>query len=103
MDDADFNGTLVLEGMAASGKLDEFAEAVDADDVDEVTRLLLHRRVKLPSAVAALHTAQSVHIGSILVSGYWPCRLVAARVFATTTNTVLTLATPFFIPDRAPR
>ena len=33
MDDTDFEGTLVLEQLAAIDKLDEFFEAIDADDV----------------------------------------------------------------------
>ena len=33
MDESDFEGTLVLEQLAAIDKLDEFFEAIDADDV----------------------------------------------------------------------
>ena len=33
MDESDFEGTLVLEQLAAIGKVDEFFEAIDADDV----------------------------------------------------------------------
>ncbi len=32
MDENDFEGTLVLEKLAAIGKLDTFFEAIDADD-----------------------------------------------------------------------
>ena len=32
MDDGEFEGTLVLEKLAAVGRLDDFADAVDADD-----------------------------------------------------------------------
>ena len=40
MDDTDFEGTLVLEQLAAIGKVDEFFEAVDSDDVDRATALM---------------------------------------------------------------
>lgn len=33
MDEADFEGTVVLEQLAAIGKVEEFFEAIDADDV----------------------------------------------------------------------
>jgi hypothetical protein len=40
MDDADFEGTLVLEQLAAIGKVDDFFEAIDADDTDRATSLM---------------------------------------------------------------
>jgi len=40
MDDSDFEGTLVLEQLAAIGKVDEFFEAIDADDVERATVLM---------------------------------------------------------------
>ena len=40
MDEADFEGTLVLEELAAIGKVEEFFDAVDADDVVRATALL---------------------------------------------------------------
>ena len=40
MDEADFEGTLVLEQLAAIGKLEEFFDAVDADDVKRATALM---------------------------------------------------------------
>ena len=40
MDDADFEGTLVLERLAAIDKIDEFFEAIDADDVERATQLM---------------------------------------------------------------
>lgn len=42
---ADFEGTLVLEKLAAIDKLDEFWEAVDADDVARASRLMRAARV----------------------------------------------------------
>lgn len=43
--DADFEGTLVLEKLAAIDKVDEFMDAVDADDVARASRLLKAARV----------------------------------------------------------
>jgi len=40
MDESDFEGTLVLEELAAIGKVDEFFEAIDAEDVQRATRLM---------------------------------------------------------------
>jgi len=40
MDEDDFEGTLVLEQLAAIGKVDEFFEAIDADDVQRATILM---------------------------------------------------------------
>jgi hypothetical protein len=40
MDETDFEGTLVLEQLAAVGKVEEFFDAIDADDVQRATRLM---------------------------------------------------------------
>jgi hypothetical protein len=40
VDDTDFEGTLVLEQLAAIDKVDEFFEAVDSDDVERATALM---------------------------------------------------------------
>ena len=40
MDDTDFEGTLVLEQLAAIDKVDEFFEAIDADDVSRAVALM---------------------------------------------------------------
>jgi hypothetical protein len=45
MDDADFEGTLVLEKLAAIDKVEEFFDAVDSDDVGRATRLMKAARV----------------------------------------------------------
>jgi hypothetical protein len=41
MDETDFEGTLVLEQLAAIGKVEEFFDAIDADDVQRATRLMM--------------------------------------------------------------
>ena len=40
MDTIDFEGSLVLEQLAAIDKVDEFYEAIDADDVRWATSLM---------------------------------------------------------------
>ncbi|HXT99745.1 MAG TPA: hypothetical protein VN903_02045 [Polyangia bacterium] len=45
MDEADFEGTLVLEQLAAIGKVEEFFDAIDADDVGRATQLMKRANV----------------------------------------------------------
>jgi hypothetical protein len=45
MDDTDFEGTLVLEQLAAIGKVDEFFEAIDSDDVPRARTLMKQARI----------------------------------------------------------
>ena len=52
MDEDDFEGTLVLEQLAAVGKVDEFFEAIDADDVEAATRLM--KLAKVDAATIAV-------------------------------------------------
>ena len=40
MDDRDFEGTLVLEQLAAIDKVDDFFEAIDSDDVRRAVALM---------------------------------------------------------------
>ena len=40
MDESDFEGTLVLEQLAAIDQVDEFFEAIDADDVSRAVALM---------------------------------------------------------------
>jgi len=47
----DFEGTLVLEELAAIGKLDEFIEAIDSDDVERARALM--KRAKIDAATIA--------------------------------------------------
>jgi hypothetical protein len=49
MDDTDFEGTLVLEKLAAIDKVDEFFEAIDSDDVERATRLMRAARIDAPT------------------------------------------------------
>jgi hypothetical protein len=40
MDENDFEGTLVLEKLAAVGKVDDFFDAIDADDQETALSLM---------------------------------------------------------------
>jgi hypothetical protein len=51
MDEMDFEGTLVLEQLAAIGKLDEFFDAIDSDDVQRATALM--KRASLDTSTIA--------------------------------------------------
>jgi hypothetical protein len=45
MDESDFEGTLVLEKLAEIGKVDDFFEAIDADDFGQARALMMQARV----------------------------------------------------------
>jgi hypothetical protein len=45
MDETDFEGTVVLEQLAAIGKLDEFFDAIDSDDVTRAVKLMRRANV----------------------------------------------------------
>jgi hypothetical protein len=51
MDDTDFEGTLVLEQLAGVGKVDEFLEAIDSDDVERAIALM--KRAKIDASTIA--------------------------------------------------
>jgi hypothetical protein len=40
MDESEFEGSLVLEQLAAIGKVEEFFDAIDADDVRRAIQLM---------------------------------------------------------------
>ncbi|MES2964100.1 MAG: hypothetical protein V4760_09445 [Bdellovibrionota bacterium] len=53
MSESDFEGTVVLEKLAEAGILDEFYEAIDADDFETAKKLM--RRVGLdPETIRAV-------------------------------------------------
>jgi hypothetical protein len=45
MDERDFEGTLVLEQLAAIGRVEDFFDAIDADDVERAVSLMKKARV----------------------------------------------------------
>jgi hypothetical protein len=52
MDDTDFEGTLVLEQLAAIGKVEDFFDAVDSDDVERAPALM--KRARIDAATIAI-------------------------------------------------
>jgi hypothetical protein len=52
MNEADFEGTLVLEQLATIDKVEEFFEAIDSDDVPLAVSLM--RRAKLDATTIAI-------------------------------------------------
>ncbi|MFN2546703.1 MAG: hypothetical protein ABR567_04675 [Myxococcales bacterium] len=40
MDERDFEGTLVLEQLATIGRVEDFFDAIDSDDVERATSLM---------------------------------------------------------------
>jgi hypothetical protein len=53
MDERDFEGTLVLEQLAVIGKVEDFFDAVDSDDVQRATALMKRAKVDA-SAIATV-------------------------------------------------
>ena len=52
MDETDFEGTLVLEQLAAIGKVEDFFDAVDSDDVERAARLM--KRANIDASTIAV-------------------------------------------------
>jgi hypothetical protein len=51
MDDTDFEGTLVLERLASIGKVEDFFDAIDADDTERAAALM--RKADVDAATIA--------------------------------------------------
>lgn len=49
MNEHDFEGTLVLEQLAAIGRVEDFFEAIDSDDVERATSLMKKARIDAPT------------------------------------------------------
>jgi hypothetical protein len=54
MDDADFEGTLVLEQLASIGKVEEFFDAIDSDDTERATLLMKKANVDAASIATVI-------------------------------------------------
>ena len=54
MEDADFEGSVVLEKMAEAGLLDEFWEAVDNDDLRAASSLMKRAKLDLETVAWVL-------------------------------------------------
>jgi hypothetical protein len=59
MDERDFEGTLVLEQLASIDVLDDFFEAIDADDVARATRLMKQAGVDAPTIAVVARKMQA--------------------------------------------
>ncbi len=58
MDESDFEGTLVLERLAAIGRIEDFFEAIDADDVERATSLMKKARIDAPTIAVVVRKMQ---------------------------------------------
>lgn len=58
MDEADFEGTIVLEQLASIGKIEEFFDAIDADDVRLATALMKRAHVDAPTIAMVVKKMQ---------------------------------------------
>ena len=52
MDENDFEGTLVLEQLAAIGRVEDFFDAIDSDDADRAASLM--RKAKIDASTIAM-------------------------------------------------
>jgi hypothetical protein len=52
MNEKDFEGTLVLEQLAAIGRVEDFFDAVDSDDVDRASSLM--KKANLEASTIAM-------------------------------------------------
>jgi len=52
MEESDFEGTLVLEQLAAIGRVEDFFDAIDSDDVKRATSLM--KKAKIDAATIAM-------------------------------------------------
>jgi hypothetical protein len=58
MDEKDFEGTLVLERLAEIGRVEEFFEAVDSDDVQRATSLMKRAKLDPPTIAMVVRKMQ---------------------------------------------
>lgn len=52
MDESDFEGTLVLEQLAAIGRVEDFFDAIDSDDVQRAASLM--KQAKIDASTIAI-------------------------------------------------
>jgi hypothetical protein len=52
MDEKDFEGTLVLEQLAEIGRVEDFFDAIDSDDVQRAASLM--KKAKIDSSTIAM-------------------------------------------------
>jgi hypothetical protein len=49
MDESDFEGTIVLEQLAEIGRLEDFFDAIDADDTERAVSLMKRAKIDGPT------------------------------------------------------
>lgn len=59
MDESDFEGTLVLESLAAINKIDDFFDAIDSDDVERAISLMKKAKVDAESIAMVVKKMQA--------------------------------------------
>jgi hypothetical protein len=59
MDETDFEGSLVLEQLAAIGKVEDFFDAVDSDDVDRATALMKRANIDAPTIATVIEKMEA--------------------------------------------
>ena len=59
MDESDFEGTLVLEQLAAIDKVDDFFDAIDADDTQRATTLMKQAGVDAPTIATVVRKMEA--------------------------------------------
>ena len=63
MDDTDFEGTLVLEQLAAIGKVEDFFDAIDSDDVQRASTLMRSAKVEATTIAAVIRMIEEGDAG----------------------------------------
>jgi hypothetical protein len=58
MDDKNFEGTLVLEQLAAIDKIDDFFEAIDSDDLQRAKLLMKEANIDAATIAVVLRKMQ---------------------------------------------
>ena len=64
MEETEFEGTLVLEKLAAIGRVDDFFEAIDSDDIEEAVALMRAAdvdRATIATVVEKIEAADGEH------------------------------------------
>lgn len=60
MNEDDFEGTIILESLAAVGLLDDFFDAIDSDDLERA--ILIMRRARIDtSSISAVIKKYRIH------------------------------------------
>ncbi|HEX3772562.1 MAG TPA: hypothetical protein VHV30_16905 [Polyangiaceae bacterium] len=54
MDESDFEGTVILEQLAAIGQVEAFFDAVDSDDTERAAFLMRKARIDAPTIAMVL-------------------------------------------------